>query len=313
MARPLRLEFPGATYHLTARGNAQQVIFLDAQDYTSFLVVLGREIAQQGWYCYAYCLMPNHYHLLMETPEANLIQGMRRVNGVYAQTFNHRYHRVGHLFQGRYKSIIVEREAHLLELTRYIVLNPVRAQMVPQVDDWPWSSYRATAKEIPAPSWLRVTELLAQFAPSEVPAAAAYQRFVREGLAGTSPWDNLRGQIWLGSEPFLATMASMIPQQALHNVPSGQTAPMRPQRESILAVVGAAYNIPPDTVLDRSHQPAFRAGVYLLRRVANLPLKEVASLAGISSPRVSQIQRQVTHGELDAPLQSLLMQYQLKN
>jgi len=127
MARPLRLEFPGTLYHLTARGNAQQAIFLDAMDREAFLTILAGEIDQHRWRCYAYCLMDNHYHLLIETPEANLVHGMRRLNSRYAQRFNRRHRRVGHLFQGRYKSIVVDRERHLLELTRYIVLNPVRA------------------------------------------------------------------------------------------------------------------------------------------------------------------------------------------
>jgi REP element-mobilizing transposase RayT len=108
MARPLRLEFPGAVYHLTARGNARQRIFDDDGDRRRFLDLFGCEVQQQGWRCYAYCLMDNHYHLLIETPEGNLVAGMRRLNGAYTQTFNRRHQRVGHLFQGRYKSIVVQ-------------------------------------------------------------------------------------------------------------------------------------------------------------------------------------------------------------
>src|SRR5712691_10295212 len=129
MARPLRLEFPGALYHVTSRGNARQKIFLDAQDRHLFLDVFGEEVAQQGWRCYAYCLMDNHYHLLIETPEPNLVAGMRRLNGVYTQAFNRRHGRVGHLFQGRYKSILIDKDSYGLELSRYIVLNPLRARM----------------------------------------------------------------------------------------------------------------------------------------------------------------------------------------
>ncbi|MGH7801397.1 MAG: transposase, partial [Thermodesulfobacteriota bacterium] len=107
MARPLRLEFPGALYHITSRGNARQEIFLSDDDRTSFLNLLGREVEQQRWRCHAYCLMSNHYHIMIETPEGNLVLGMRRLNGAYSQEFNRRHGRVGHLFQGRYKSIIV--------------------------------------------------------------------------------------------------------------------------------------------------------------------------------------------------------------
>ncbi len=119
MARPLRLQFPGAVYHLTARGNARQDIYLDDMDRLAFVRRLGHEVQQQRWACYAYCLMSNHYHLLIETPEGNLVSGMRRLNGMYCQAFNRRHGRVGHVLQGRYTSIVVDRNPYLLELCRY--------------------------------------------------------------------------------------------------------------------------------------------------------------------------------------------------
>ena len=139
MARPLRLQFPGALYHLTARGNACQDIYLDATDRHTFLRLLGREVQQHRWHCYAYCLMSNHYHLPIETPEGDLVLGMRRLNGVYSQVFNRRHGRVGHVLQGRYTSIVVDRGPYLLELCRYIVLNPVRARMDAMVWDHAWA------------------------------------------------------------------------------------------------------------------------------------------------------------------------------
>jgi REP-associated tyrosine transposase len=128
MARPLRLEFPGAIYHLTGRGNARQKIFFADPDRELFLDTFGGVVSRYGWICHAYCLMANHYHLLVETPKANLSLGMRQLNGVYTQAFNRRHKRVGHLFQGRFKAILVEKESYLLELCRYIVLNPVRVK-----------------------------------------------------------------------------------------------------------------------------------------------------------------------------------------
>ena len=136
MTRPLRLEFSGALYHVTARGNARQRIYLDEEDRHLYLDLLGKEITQQGWLCYAYCLMDNHYHLLIETPEPTLVAGMRRLNGVYTQAFNRRHRRAGHLFQGRYQAIVVDKDAYLLELCRYIVLNPVRAKAVKRPERW---------------------------------------------------------------------------------------------------------------------------------------------------------------------------------
>lgn len=156
MSRPLRIEFTGALYHATSRGDGREVIFLGDEDRYLFLDVLSEVVRGFNWAIHAYCLMDNHYHLLIETSEGNLSKGMRQLNGVYTQRFNRRHGRVGHVFQGRYKAILVQKESYLLELARYVVLNPVRARMVRTPDQWPWSSYRATAGLDPAPSWLMI-------------------------------------------------------------------------------------------------------------------------------------------------------------
>jgi len=126
MSRPMRLEFPNALYHVTSRGNAQQNIYLTDADRQQFLNVLNHVCQRYNWVVHAYCLMSNHYHLLIETPDGNLSKGMRQLNGLYTQDFNRAHKRVGHVYQGRYKAILVEKQAYLLELARYIVLNPVR-------------------------------------------------------------------------------------------------------------------------------------------------------------------------------------------
>ena len=144
MARPLRLEFAGALYHITSRGDRQEAIYLDDPDRECFLALLRDVRERYNWLIHAYCLMDNHYHLLVETPDGNLSKGMRHLNGVYTQSSNARHGRVGHVFQGRYNAILVQKEAYLLELARYIVLNPVRARMVRTALDWPWSSPTAT-------------------------------------------------------------------------------------------------------------------------------------------------------------------------
>ena len=141
MARPLRLEFAGAVHHVTSRGDRREDIFLDDDDRQAWLSVLGQVCDRFNWVVHAYCLMSNHYHLLVETVEGNLSAGMRQLNGLYTQRFNRRHGMVGHLFQGRYKAILIQKEAHLLELSRYVVLNPVRASMVATPEAWPWSSY----------------------------------------------------------------------------------------------------------------------------------------------------------------------------
>jgi REP element-mobilizing transposase RayT len=144
MARPLRIEFSGALYHMTFRGNARQPIFLDKEDFTDFLRVLCSVVKRYHFILHTYCLMNNHHHLLIETPDVNLSRGMRQLNGLYTQRFNQRHKRVDQLFQGRYKAILVDKDNYLLELCRYVVLNPVRTKMVKNPKDWRWSSYQAT-------------------------------------------------------------------------------------------------------------------------------------------------------------------------
>ena len=208
MARPLRIEFPGALYHVTSRGNAREPIFLEDDDRRSFLDVLGEAVESSRWLCRAYCLMTNHYHLLVETPEANLSHGMRMVNGLYTQRFNRRHQRVGHVLQGRFGAVLVERETHLLELARYVVLNPVRAGMVALPEAYTWSSLRATLGLSPAPPWLATGALLSRFG-----SRARYLEFVREGVGRTPPWAGVRAGV-LGSEDFVERHSGRIEERA---------------------------------------------------------------------------------------------------
>ena len=312
MARPLRLEFAGALYHLTARGNARADIFADDADRRLFLELLGKEIVQQGWRCYAYCLMDNHYHLLIETPEPNLVAGMRRFNGVYTQAFNRRHGRVGHVFQGRYKSILVDKDSYGLELSRYIVLNPVRARMVKRAQQWAWSSYRATVGAAAPPAWLDAQWVLGQFGGRN--AAAAYERFVRQGVGHGSPWDQLKGQIWLGDEVFLKRMERLSADKSVANVPRAQRDPARLTGQAVTAEVLSAYRIADEqTLRSRAHQEAFQGWIYLLRRAVNLPLREVAKRTKVSPSRISKIQGAIETGNVSATLRRLLDRCKVKN
>ena len=202
MARPLRVEFKGALYHVTARGNAKQDIFLTDRDRTRFLYWLKEVVLMHGLVLYAYCLMDNHYHLLLETPNANLSKAMRDLNGNYTQDFNARHDRVGHLFQGRYKAFVVEKMSYLLELIRYIVLNPVRAGFVKHPREWKWSSYNATAGHIKNPEWIHVDETLRFFSKNRKTAQQAYRGFVKEGINGEDPHEAVRHGFILGDEQF---------------------------------------------------------------------------------------------------------------
>lgn len=167
--------------------------------------------------------MSNHYHVVIETPEPNLAEGMRQLNGVYTQRFNRTHGRVGHVYQGRYKAILVEKDSYLLELSRYVVLNPVRAHMVQTVQDWPWSSYHATTGTQPRPSWLQVDWLLSQFASALSSARLAYADFVHAGVGLPTIWESLQGQIYLGGDAFVQNMKdSLTIDRALDEIPRAQ-------------------------------------------------------------------------------------------
>jgi len=223
MARPLRIEFAGALYHVTSRGDGREDIYLDDEDRKIYLEVLRDVCERFNWVVHAYCLMTNHYHLLIETPDSNLSMGMRHLNGVYTQRFNRKNNRVGHVFQGRYKAIIVQKESYLLELARYIVLNPVRAQMVRSARDWSWSSYRATAGLIKADKWLTVNWILSSFSRKKIEAIKLYRTFVSEGRSQLEPWRELKNQIYLGDEKFVDEMQCKIsPEINLSEIPSSQ-------------------------------------------------------------------------------------------
>ena len=204
MARPLRIEYPDAVYHITSRGNARQNIYLEDEDRVKFIDILSKTVERFHWICHACCLMDNHYHLMIETPEANLSAGMRQLNGIYTQAFNRHHDKIGHLFQGRFKAILVEKQVHLLELSRYIVLNPVRAGIVNSAEDYLWSSYRETLRLVKSSEFLTSQWLLENFSPSMTKGRQLYRDFVNDGIKlSDSPWDKLTGQMFLGSDDFI--------------------------------------------------------------------------------------------------------------
>jgi putative transposase len=223
MVRPLRIEYAGALYHITARGNRRQNIYYDDQDRQEFLDILEKTIERNFWLCHTYCLMSNHYHLIIKLSDPTLSRGMRYLNGVYSQYLNRKYKRVGHVFQGRFKGLLVEKGSYLLELSRYVVLNPVRAKMVSGAGDWPWSSYRATVGITPPNDWLTVDWILRGFGENRLDATRAYQRFVSQGKVRASIWGEVKNQIYLGSDQFIEDMQCLIdPEQSLDNVPKLQ-------------------------------------------------------------------------------------------
>ena len=210
MSRPLRIELAGGLYHVTSRGDRRENIYENDEDRKEWLAVLEKVCDRFNWRCHAYCLMDNHYHFVVETAEGNLSKGMRQLNGVYTQYLNRKYNRAGHVFQGRYKAILVEKESYLLELSRYVVLNPVRARMVSQVEDWPWSSYHSMLGKVEPYPWLEINWILGQFSDNRLKAIENYINFVREGVGLPPVWTELKQQIYIGSDQFVESMLKKV-------------------------------------------------------------------------------------------------------
>ena len=283
MARPLRIEFDGAIYHVTSRGNARADIFADDEDRQTFLKCLGKVINHFHWLCHAYCLMDNHYHLVVETPEANLAKGMRQLNGIYTQIYNRRHRTVGHLLQGRYKAILIQKESHLLEVCRYVVLNPLRARAVASVESWKWSSYKGTAGLGKSQPWLAVDWVLSQFGKRRYPATTHYRRFVSEGIDRPSIWEGVHAQVLLGDEDFIGKLKGYVKgSEEIAEIPRSQRYLGRPTLKTLFE--GKLTKMKRDA---RIVEAVHRYG-YSQRQVAdylNLHYATVSRLANQPDPR----------------------------
>jgi len=272
MARPLRLEFAGALYHITSRGNERKAIYADDTDFELFLTLLGKVCEQYNWVMHAYCLMTNHYHLLVETPDANLSKGMRQLNGTFTQAINRKHKRVGHLFQGRYKAVLVDRDAYLLELNRYIVLNPIRAKMVQNPGDWPWSNWHAVMGKMASPEWLATEALLSMFGKKRKTAREKYEAFVQQGK-GVLVWDKLSNQIFLGSDDFVQSHLALLNENdELSDIPKKQ------RRDKVQSL--EEFRMHADT-RNEAIVAAYRSGSYTL--------KDIGSYFDLHYSRVSKI------------------------
>lgn len=244
VARPLRVEFEHALYHVHARGNERASIFRDDHDRRWLLAGLEQVVKRYGWICHCYCLMGNHFHLMVETPNANLSLGMRQLNGVYAARFNRRHDRVGHLFEGRFKAWLVEQDAYALGVARYIILNPVRARLCAHPSEWRWSSYRATAGLEPAPPFLCIDWLLDLLSRDRDEAQRRYTTFVEQALEVASALNPV-GELYLASERFVESTHPPPPHSPEH--PARQRHAARPALDQLFvtgndAEIGAAVH-----------------------------------------------------------------------
>lgn len=284
MARPLRIEYSGAVYHITSRGNDRRNIYSDDRDRENFLKVLEIVVKRYNWLCHAYCLMDNHYHLLIETPDANLSIGMRQLNGVYTQLYNRKHRRAGHIFQGRYKAILVDKGNYLLELCRYVVLNPVRARAVELPQHWKWSSYTATVGLKKSQDYLSVDWILGVFGANRRKAQEQYREFVRQGIKKKSPWEKLQGQILLGQDSFIETFKDLLRnKEAVKEIPRQQRYAGTPDLKEVFNKQG------PGGKDDRNQ------GVYAAHVNYGYSLKEIADYLGIHYTTVSKAIKETEH------------------
>jgi putative transposase len=285
MPRPKRIHYEGAVYHVTNRGNERRKIVMNDEDRWMFVRLLGEMIDENKIICHAWVLMDNHYHLLLEVPGANLSLAMKHLNALYTQKFNKKHHRVGHLFQGRFKAIVVEKESYLQELSRYVVLNPVRARMVKHPKEWKWSSYRATAGMEKAQPWLEVDWILGQFGKARKGAQAAYKGFVEDGLGKkNSPWEELSSKVYLGSDKFLDHVHEVGKQHQHLDVPKYQKSVVKHDPDKVIEYVAKSYGLKPEEVLvarSRKSGPK-EAAIYLLRKESGLSLKEIGKKMNVS-------------------------------
>ena len=293
MARPLRLEFAHALYHITSRGDRREDIYVDYADREAWLDVLAQVCKRFNWTVHAYCLMSNHYHLLVETPDANLSAGMRQLNGVFTQHVNRRHGRVGHVYQGRFKAIVVQKDAYLIELARYVVLNPVRAGMVADAGDWPWSSYAAmmAAANMPRPDWLATDKLLAYFqtqgSVQPISRQRAQQRYadhVRAGVGLPPIWDDLKNQIFLGNDAFVDKLTAWASSASIKV----------PIRTSALEIPRAQRRGRPKqlAVYEKDHAPDRNAAITAAYASGGYTMGQLAEYFGLHYTSVSRIVKQ---------------------
>ncbi len=284
MARQLRLQYEGALWHITNRGNEGRDIFRNDRDRLAFLELLAKAVLRYNWVLHAYCLMNNHFHLVLETPELTLSSGMQWLESCWAQKFNRRHKRVGHLFQGRFKSHLVESESYLLTLVRYVELNPVRRKYVKRPEQWIWSSYRATAGYGLTPAWLRNDFLLGRFSAERREAQRLYREFVTHGIGAPSPLESVVGQIYLGSTAFIESIRAKIEAEPRSTaIPRAQREAGRPDVVKVIATVAAMCGTAEASITTQRGGVERMLAAYLARTEGLIKLREIAARLDLRS------------------------------
>ena len=290
MARPLRITYPGAFYHVTSRGNERKEIFKNKRDREKFLEYLESATQRYDAVIHVYCLMDNHYHILLETPSGNLPQIMRHINGAYTTYFNVKRNRSGHLFQGRYKAILVAIDEYAKELSRYIHLNPVRANMVNTPEAYAWSSYPFYIGKQKAPEWLHRDFVLSYFGKKISTAQNEYRKFVTElvNRKYDSPLDEVISSTLLGSPDFIAFIKDkyLSGKELAKDIPALKELTEKATMQDIIDEVGSVFVS--ETTLARN------VTMYLCQRYTGEKLKDIGGYFGIGESGVSQASRRVS-------------------
>jgi len=313
MGRPLRIEYPEAFYHVTSRGNERKDIFKSNRDREKFLTYLHTATERYGAVVHAYCLMSNHYHLLLETPVGNLSQIMRHINGAYTNYYNTKRSRAGHLFQGRYKAILVEADEYAVELSRYIHLNPVRSKMAGAPEAYQWSSYRAYIGESKVPEWLKTGFILGYFGnKGHQVAGKKYHLFVNELLGKEEGFsvDCSSATAILGNPEFLAAIEEkyLLNKEPDRNLPELRKISRGLPLEAIIDETKSCFG--------ENKQLATKAGIYISHKFSGARLKEIGERFGVGESAVSQASKRFADKmSKDADLRNLVdkLQARLRN
>jgi REP element-mobilizing transposase RayT len=295
MGRPLRIEYPGALYHVTSRGNEKRRIFLQDSDRLWFLRILEDYHDRYGILIHNYVLMDNHYHLVIETPRGNLLKVMHGLNGGYTGYFNRKHGRVGHLFQGRYTGILVDKDSYLLQLSRYLHLNPVVAKIVERPEQYKWSSYGGFIREGKQIGWVEYRWLLSQFGRDKKGARRRYKEFVEEGLRKKveDPFKNVYGQVVLGGEEFREMIRGLLKGRNLTDgIVERQSFKEFPNAEDIIRAVARVFRVRVEALNGKRQRgnQARKVAVYLVKRYSGLDNGQVGQLfGGIHYSAVSKV------------------------
>lgn len=303
MARPLRVEYEGAMYHVTARGNERSKIFFTKRDYQKFKEYLADAESKYRFNLHAYVLMTNHYHLIIETPDGNLGKIMHYLNGSYTTYINTKRKRSGHLFQGRYKAILIDKDSYLLELSRYLHLNPVRAKMAEKPEEYPHSSYGSYISDRNEEIVTRKM-ILGMVTGDEEKARAQYRAYVESALGEElkSPMENVYGGMMLGGSGFIRNVLSRLENEQLEGTEVSNRKALRAsiRGEEIISAVCRQYGCTLEEIAGDKRSEARRAGVHLMKKYTGASNAEIGQLfGGLSYSAVAKISQNLSRQMAD--------------